>query len=101
MVSGLYTSSALTSLSFPLSINSFPFTPKQTVVFFPSNTKVKISPYCILNQHGFAVLEDAAMRYLLPTAKEEFVGINSVGDSTANERYPVKHNWGLVGILDK
>ena len=101
VVSGLYISSALRSLSFPLSMNSFPLTPKQTVVFFPSNMNVNMSPYWKLDQHGFAVSDDAGIKYLLPTAKEEVVRVNSVGDGTANERNPVKHNWGFTGVFEK
>lgn len=66
VVSGLYTSSALRSLSFPLSMNSFPFTPKHTVVFFPSKMNVKMSPYWDLDQHGFFVSEDAAIKVPSP-----------------------------------
>ena len=82
-------------------MNSFPFTPKQTVVFFPSKTNVKMSPYWRLDQHGFAVLEDAEFKYLLPTAKEEPIGIDSVGDGAANERHPVKHKGRFIGVFDK
>lgn len=46
-------------------------------------------------------LEDAAFKYLLPTAEEEFVGIDSICDSTANERHPVKHQWRLIGVFDE
>ncbi len=46
-------------------------------------------------------LEDAVFKYLLPTAEEELVGINSICDSTANERHPVKHQWRLIGTFDE
>lgn len=82
-------------------MNSFPLTPKQTVVFFPSNMNVNMSPYWKLDQHGFAVSDDAGIKYLLPTAKEEVVRVNSVGDGTANERNPVKHNWRFTGVFEK
>ena len=82
-------------------MNSFPFTPKQTVVFFPSKTNVKMSPYWGLDQHDLAVLDNADFKYLLPTAKEEIVGIDSIGDGTADERHPVKDKWRFVGVLDK
>ena len=71
-------------------MNSFPFTPKHTVVFFPSKMNVKMSPYCNSDQLCFFVSEDAANEYLLPTAKKELIRVNSIGDSTADEWYPVE-----------
>ena len=62
---------------------------------------MKMSPYWRLDQYGFAVLEDAAFKYLLPTAEEEPVGIDSVGDGATDERHPVKHKWRFIGVLDK
>ena len=101
VVSGLYIFSALTSLSFPLSMNSFPFTPKQTVVFFPSKTKVKMSPYWTLDQSGFVVLGNATLQNLVAAGEKEGVGIDSIGDGTTNERYPVEDKWGLIGVLNQ
>ena len=60
-----------------------------------------MSPYWRLHQHGFAISEDAGFKYLLPTAKEEPVGINSVSDGTTDERHPMKHKWRFIGVLNE
>ena len=62
---------------------------------------VNISPYYRLNQYGFAVLEDASLEYLPPTAEEEFVRINPVGNGAANEWHPVEDNWGFIAVFEK
>ena len=46
-------------------------------------------------------LENAAFKYLLPTAEEKLVGVDSVGDGTTNERHPMKHKWGFIGVFHK
>ena len=71
-------------------MNSFPFTPKHTVVFFPSKMNVKMSPYWNSDQLYFFVSEDAANKYLLPTAEKELIRVNAIGDSTADEWHPVE-----------
>ena len=82
-------------------MNSFPFSPKQTVVFFPSKTNVKMSPYWQLDQQSLFVSESAPFKYLLLTAKEKSIGVDSIGDGTTNIRYPVEYYWGLIGISDE
>ena len=41
------------------------------------------------------------MKYLLPTTKKEFIRVNSVGDSTADEWHPVEDQWRFIWVLEK
>ena len=38
--------------------------------------------------------------YLLSTTEKEFVGIDSVGDGTSEERNPVKNDRRLIGVFE-
>lgn len=40
-------------------------------------------------------------KYLLPTAKEKSIGVNSVSNGTANEGQPVEDYWRFIGVFDK
>ena len=41
------------------------------------------------------------MKYLLTATEEELIGVNSIGDSTANKRYPVEDERRFVGFFDE
>ena len=83
-----YTSSALTSLSLPLRTKSLPFGPKHTVTFLPSNTNVKVSPYCRTDQVCFIKLVQRP--YLSSILEEELIWINAVGNCAAYDWEPVE-----------
>lgn len=82
-------------------MKSFPFTPKHTVVFFPSRMNVKTSPYCDMNQHRGSRREGAKLNYLFSTTKEELVRVNAISDSAPKEGYPVKDQRRLIGIFEE
>lgn len=83
-------------------MNSFPFAPKQTVVFVPSKMKVKQSPYCKASyQPSINQLGVPNCFYLFLTTKEEVIGMNAVGDGTSNEGHPMKYHGGLIGVFQQ
>lgn len=41
------------------------------------------------------------MEYLLPAIEEEFVGLNTIGDSASYKGHPVENNWGLLWISEQ
>lgn len=49
--------------------------------------------------HGFENAPE--LPHLFTTAKEEFVGVNSVGHSTSNEWHPMEDDWRLMGVAEQ
>jgi hypothetical protein len=60
---------------------------------------VKTSPYCIqVNSGRYKVMEHL---YLLLAGEEEFKRINPIGNSAADERYPVENKRWLIRVLEQ
>ena len=80
-------------------MKSFPFTPKQTVVFFPNRMKVKTSPYYINISNEVSARECGTAADPFSAGEEEFVWVNAIGDCTSKKRNPMENDRRLIWVF--
>lgn len=77
----------------------FPAVSKQTVIFFPSRTKLNTSPYYAPSVHR--ATDFKLPPHLCLVLKEELVRVHAIGDSASDDREPVEHHRRLPWVFEK